>query len=70
MARSAATIQSQIDALYAKLDGIQRVRSGDNEVTKFDPSSILNAIKALEDELAALDTPRARSLRFKTSKGL
>lgn len=70
MARSATQIQTEIDELRAKMSkGILRVRHGDTETTYQDVASMERAIRALEAELARSGSG-ARSLRFKTSKGL
>lgn len=70
MARSAATIQSEIDALRASLSkGILRVRHGDTETTYQSVDQMRGWLRELEGELNGVSDEPVRQVRFKTSKG-
>lgn len=71
MARSAATVQAEIDALRSAMArGIQRVRHGETETVYFSPEQMQKALDALLAELASLQDTPIRQVRFMTSKGL
>jgi hypothetical protein len=71
MARTASSVQAEIDALRGKLSsGILRVRHGETETTYATPEQMQRAIDSLQAELDSLATRPVRQVRFKTSKGL
>ena len=71
MARTVASVQSEIDALRAAMArGVVRVRHGETETTFADPSAMQKALDALLAELGSLADSPVRQVRFKTSKGL
>ncbi len=70
MARTAATIQAEIDSLKAaRASGVLRVRHGETETTYQSSESMGRVIADLEAELAALGTSRVRAVRFTSRKG-
>ena len=71
MARSAAVIQAEIDALRASLaKGILRVRHGDTETTYQTASSMREILADLLAELEGVGTNPIKQVRFATRKGL
>lgn len=71
MARTAATVQAEIDALRAAMaKGVVRVRHGESDVTYAGPAEMQRVLDSLLAELAALADAPIRQVRFKTSKGL
>jgi hypothetical protein len=71
MARTAAVIQAEIDALRSSLaKGILRVRHGDSETTYQDASSMRQILADLLAELEGVGTNPTKQVRFATRKGL
>lgn len=71
MARSAATIQTEIDTLRAQMaKGILRVRHGETDITYASMGEMATAIDRLLAELNSVQTYPVRQVRFQTSKGL
>lgn len=70
MARTAATIEAEIDALRAAMaKGILRVRHGDTETTYQDVGSMRAVVRDLQAELDELGSNPIRQIRFSTRKG-
>lgn len=71
MARTAATVQAEIDALRSAMSrGVSLVRHGETETRYFSPSEMQKALDNLLAELNALSASPIRQVRFMTSKGL
>lgn len=71
MARTAATVQAELDALRAAMArGVLRVRHGETETTYANPEQIQGVVDRLVAELSSLQTNPVRQVRFQTSKGL
>lgn len=70
MARDAATIQAQIDALSRAIgSGVLKVRHGESEMVYQSVEGMLKAKAALEAELAGIEDSPVRQVRLQTSKG-
>lgn len=70
MARDAATIQAQIDALNRAIgSGVLKVRHGETETVYQSVEGMLKAKAALEAELAGTDSEPVKQVRFQTAKG-
>jgi hypothetical protein len=71
MARTLATVQSEIDTLRAAMArGVVRVRHGETETTFADTASMQRALDMLLAEANGLATSPVKQVRFATSKGL
>ena len=71
MARTAATVEAEIDALKANMSrGILRVKHGDVETTFHSLGEMRNWLAELRNELRELESTPIKQVRFRTSKGL
>ena len=71
MARTAASVQAEIDALRAAMArGVLLVRHGDTETRYASPADMRGVLNDLLAELGALGDRPVRQVRFQTSKGL
>lgn len=69
MARDAATVQAEIDAIRAAMArGVQVVRHGETETRYFSPSEMQKALDSALAEFGKLSG--IRQVRFMPSKGL
>lgn len=71
MARTAAQVEAEIDALRANLSkGILRSRHGDVELTYQNVSEMRSYLADLERELRSLQSAQVKQIRLRTGKGL